>query len=315
MARTIRKTYSDMAQVVQVGAPLHPLADLYFWLMACSWTQVNLLLGGLYVGANLLFAGLFLVGGDCIEGAEPGSFSDAFFFSVQTMSTIGYGHMSPKTPWADVLVTVAAMVALLGFALATGLMFARFSRPRAQIIFTRTAVVTRYQGKPALMFRVANARANDVVDTVARVALIKPEHTPEGHRMRRLHDLELVRTRTPVFFLSWMVIHVIDERSPLFGETPQSLRELGLRLVVTITGLDGIFSQTVYARRLYAADQIEWGRRFVDAVTPQEDGTLVVDYGRFHDTCPDPAWTVPAVPRGADQDQSSEGRTIRSTST
>jgi inward rectifier potassium channel len=275
--------------VVRVNLERGYFDDVYHYLMEAPWSRLLLLIGSAYLGVNVIFALLYLLGGDCIQGAESGSFGDRFFFSVQTLSTVGYGVMSPKGTYGSVLVTFEAFVGLLGMAMASGLMFSKFARPTARVIFSKQMVVNRRNGKPCLLLRMANGRGNDVVEASLRVAILKSEVTAEGERMRRFHDLHLQRSQTPLFSVTWVVIHEIDERSPLHGETQASLTADRARLIVTFTGIDGTFSQTVHARMFYEAEDIVWDARFVDVIEPLPTGQIRVDYARFHDVEPLPA--------------------------
>ncbi|MBE9039969.1 ATP-sensitive inward rectifier potassium channel 10 [Oscillatoriales cyanobacterium LEGE 11467] len=251
-----------------------------------SWQKFFGLIVGAYFAINLLFALAYVAGGDGIENAEPGSFWDAFFFSVQTMATIGYGAMYPKTPYAHFLVTIEVLIGLLAVAMATSLMFARFSRPTARILFSQVAVICPYNGVPTLMFRAANQRSHKIVEAQIRVTLLRQEVTSEGHQMRRFYELSLARAYSPFFLLSWMVMHPIDPASPLHGETLTSLIDRDAQIVVMLTGLDEAGSQTVHASYLYAPEDILWNHRFVDVLTPCPSGARYIDYPRFHDTQP-----------------------------
>lgn len=276
-----------------MGIPGAPLKDLYYRLMNGSWLQLLGLFVVFYLAANLLFAVLYTLESGGIASAHEGDFADAFFFSVQTISTIGYGSMSPTTPYANSLVTAEAAVGLLGTAMATGLMFTKFARPSAGVMFSSTAVVTMRHGKRCLMLRVANKRGNEVVEASLRLVVLLEERSAEGHNMRRLHDLELVRDNSPLFSLSWTVMHEIDESSPLYGLDAESLVDADVMFITTLTGLDGTFSQMVYARALFFAEDIKFGRRFVDVIDFVDDGRIRIDFGKFHLTEADPAW--PAV--------------------
>jgi len=236
-----------------------------------------------YLVANALFALAYLAGGDDLANARPHSFVDAFFFSVQTMATIGYGAIAPKTVYANVLVAIEAFVGVLGFALATGLFFAKFSRPTSRVLFSRVAVVAPRDGVPSLMLRMANERANQVVEAQVHVALALSETTAEGEKVRRFYDLALTRTHTPIFVLSWTVIHPITKTSPLYGATRDSLLECEGEVIVSVTGIDETFSQAIHARYSYLPDEIVWGARFVDIMSQLPDGRVGIDYGRFHD--------------------------------
>jgi inward rectifier potassium channel len=225
---------------------------------------------------------VYLAGGDCITGAAPGSLKDAFFFSVQTFSTIGYGTMAPRNTYASVAVTCEAFVGLVTVAMATGLMFAKFSRPTARILFSNKMVIAPRDGRPTLMLRVANERGNDVIEASFRVTVLKPELTAEGERLRRLHDVTLVRGDTPLFTLTFQGMHVIDEESPIHGLTPEALVEGQMRFIVTVTGLDSTFATTIHARHVYFADDVVFGARFADVLSNAPDGRLVLDYAKFH---------------------------------
>ena len=257
--------------------------DLYHTLLTIPWSGFFAVLAVSYVVFNLAFGACYLLVPGGIANARPASFADAFFFSVQTMATIGYGQMYPQSLAANLLVSVEVLLGMSGLALATGLIFARFSRPTARVMFSEVAVVTVHDGVPTLMFRAANQRRNQILEAQVSVSLLRDEQTAEGTPMRRFHDLALVRSRTPMFLLTWTVMHRIDERSPLFGATPQSLAADGVELVVTMVGLDTSASQTVHARYSYLADEIVWNRRFVDILSFHPDGTRIVDYRRFHD--------------------------------
>jgi len=268
-------------EIVRVGLQRSYFDDLYHFLLVARWSQLLGIIAAAYLGLNTFFAVLYLLGGDCITGAEPGSFRDAFFFSVQTLSTIGYGVMSPKGLYGSVLVTIEAFVGLLGVAMASGLMFSKFARPTARVMFTRNMLISSRDGKPCLVFRMANQRSNDVVEAAIRVSLVREEITAEGDRMRRVHDLKMVRNQQPVFLLTWVAMHMIDESSPLYGETEASMKKQGVRFIITFTGIDGTFATTIHARYMYEAGDIVWGGRFVDVISDTPDGRALLDYGKF----------------------------------
>jgi inward rectifier potassium channel len=269
--------------IVRTGTPRRVLGDLYHALLNAHWSVLLAIFVVYYLVANTLFALAYLAGGDDLANAHPGSFEDAFFFSVQTLATIGYGAFAPKTRYANVLVAIEALVGVLGFAIAAGLFFAKFSRPTARVVFSRVAVITPRDGVPSLMLRMANERANQVVEAQVQVSLIRSERTAEGEQVRRFYDLELVRTRTPIFLLSWTVVHPITATSPLYGTTAESLAEGDYEVVVSVAGVDETFSQTIRARYSYLPEEIVWGARFVDIMSTMPDGRRRIDYARFHD--------------------------------
>ncbi|MBD1834814.1 ATP-sensitive inward rectifier potassium channel 10 [Cyanobacteria bacterium FACHB-472] len=263
--------------------------DLYHLILTISWPWFFVLLALGYVIANSLFAIAYLAGGDGIENAQPGSFKDAFFFSVQTMASIGYGAMYPRTLYANFLVTIESLVGLLGIAMGSGLMFARFSRPTARVLFSRVAVISRYDGVPTLMFRAANQRRNFIVEAQINVTMVRNEINREGEFMRRFYDLKLVRSHTPIFALSWTVMHPIDETSPLYGATLETLAQTETDIVITLIGLDETVSQNIHARHSFSDKEILWNMRFVDIFTSdrRQDGRRLIDYTRFHDVVPE----------------------------
>jgi inward rectifier potassium channel len=258
--------------------------DFYHHLLTVSPWTLFVILVVVYVAFNLVFATLYVLQPGGIANAAPGSFSDAFFFSVQTMATIGYGDMHPATVYTNLLVTVEVLLGMTGLALATGLVFARFSRPTARVMFSRVAVVTDHDGVPSLMFRAANRRRNEILEAQVTVMLLRDEMNAEGIEMRRFHDMAVARPHTPMFALTWTVIHPIDQSSPLFGASREGLLRAHAQIVVSIVGLDETFSQTIHARHTYEADEIRWNHRFADILTRAGDGHRRIDYRRFHDT-------------------------------
>ncbi len=277
---------TDPRQAVRVGLPLSPLTDLYYHLMRGSWSMLMGVLALAYLVTNVVFALFYMTQSDGIGSSEEGSFVDAFAFSVQTLSTIGYGTLAPRTGMAHTLVTLESMAGLIGTAIATGLVFTKFAQPRAKVMFSREMLVQWRNGKPVLVFRLGNARGNEIIEASLRVSVLMPEVTLEGEHMRRLVDLKLLRSTTPMFAMTWTVIHEIDEGSPLHGRDEASYHADALRFIVSFTGLDATFSQTVHARYIYEHGDVRWWRRFVDIVDNTEDGRLRIDYQRFHDTDP-----------------------------
>ncbi len=264
------------------GAPTRGLDDLYHNLVTASWPGLIGRIAVAFTLANLLFAtGYYLDGG--IENARSGSFADMFFFSVQTMATIGYGKMVPVTLFSNILVSIEALTGLLALALMTGLVFSKFSRPTARVRFTRYVVIGPRDGTTSLMIRMANMRANRIVEANIHVVLARQEVTAEGDSIRRLYDLTTTRSRSAMFALSWTAVHHIVEGSPLFGETRESIADSAPEIIVSITGLDETFSQTVHARHTFELDEIIWGARFADVLVLHPDGSRSVDYTRFDD--------------------------------
>lgn len=270
------------SNIVRLGISDSWWTDLYHRLVRLSWPALLGCILLLYLGTNILFALAYLLVPDSLANARPGSFIDAFSFSVQTIATIGYGAIYPKTTYAHVLVAVESLVGLLGVAMATGLMFARFSIPTARVLFSEVAVIAPHDGIPTLMFRTANQRQNQIVEAQVRMTLIRDEITQEGQPMRRLHDLKLVRSRTPSFALTWTVLHPIEPDSPLYGATPESLIESRSEIIVTLLGLDGTLSQTVHARHAFSPSEILFNHIFVDVITRTADGKGQINYAKFH---------------------------------
>ena len=270
-------------EVARIGFENSGWRDTYHFMMTIPVVGLLLLLAGAWIAANGLFAGLYLCFPDGVAHARPGSFADAFFFSVQTMATIGYGDMYPQTLAANLIATTETVYGMMTMALSTGLLFARVSRPTARIAFSRIAVVDHFDGAPHLMFRVANQRRNQIVEAQMKFYVLRSEQTSEGHVMRRFHDLALVRDHTPVFALTWTVMHRIDAASPLHDVTPALMEAEDMSFVCTMTGTDETFAQTVYARYAYNADTVRWKARFADIFTVDAHGRRAVDYTRFHD--------------------------------
>ncbi|MGE4170611.1 MAG: ion channel [Candidatus Margulisiibacteriota bacterium] len=269
--------------VVRKGAPTPLHMELYVILLGASWWQVLLLLGLAYLLINAGFALLYLLHPGSITMTVEGSFWEAFFFSVQTMSTIGYGVLAPASFYGNCLVTLESAVGLLGVALVTGLTFAKISRPRAAVVFSKPIVVANYHGKPTLMFRVGNARGSEIIEAVMSVSVLQDELSPEGQHLRRIHDLHLVRSRTPFFLLSWTVMHVIDEKSPLWGIDWEKPDLSFISIAATLVGHDAAYSQTTFARHMYLPEDVEPNRQFVDVIHQLTDGRMMIDYTKFHE--------------------------------
>lgn len=269
-----------------VGAARQPwLRDVYHLFLRISWPAALGLIVAAYLAVNLVFATLYLaVGG--VAGAARGSLFDAFSFSVQTLGTIGYGAMYPKTRAAQTLVIVESVAGLLVTALATGLVFAKFSQPTARIAFARHVTLGLMDGVPTLMFRVGNERRNNVAEAQVRVVLMRTVKTREGVTFYRMVDVPLLRDRSPSMNRSWTVMHLLDERSPLYGATPESLARDEVEFLVTLIGVDETSYQPVHARRTYEHRAIAWGARHADVLSENANGDLVLDLGRFHEIVP-----------------------------
>jgi inward rectifier potassium channel len=264
--------------------------DFYHHLLTSSWPALLLQILVAFIAINVLFAlGYFLDGG--IENAH--SFSDLYFFSVQTIATIGYGKMSPVSIVSQILMSVEALTGLINFALITGLIFAKFSRPTARVRFSRIAVISKRDGVPSLMFRMANVRESQIVEAQIHVAFARDERTREGEYVRRFYDLELSRYRNPIFSFSWTAIHPIQPGSPFYGATVEDLVKAAVTLTVSLTGIDEVFSQTVYARYFYNATDVIWGARFADIIDETSDTGAHIDYTKFDQVEPAerPVWT------------------------
>ena len=279
------RTYS-----IKVVGASRVYGDWYHVFLRTTWSALIAFISGAYLLINFVFALLFLaVGG--VANARHGSLVDAFYFSVQTMGTIGYGAMYPASNAANNLVVAESVVSLVVTALATGLVFAKFARPIGRVAFSRFAVIAPMDGVPTLMVRVGNERGNSIVEAQARLALMRTMRTLEGQIFYKLFDLPLVRDRSPAVTRSWTVQHLINETSPLFGATPESLAADDAELLVTLAGTDDTSYQPVYARRGYEQQDILWGARHADVLSESPDGNMILDVRRFNEVVP----TVPTA--------------------
>jgi inward rectifier potassium channel len=274
---------TDPYDIEIVNAPPPRAFDLYHQLLKAPWWVDLVLIASTFVVSNLLFALAFwAVGG--VANAQ--SFREYFFFSVQTMGTIGYGAMYPVGLWANVLVVIEAVFGLIMVAVFTGLVFAKFSVPKARVRFASRLAVSPVEGVPTLQLRCGNERANQLVEARVRLALVRTERTKEGTQMYRMYDLSLVRDTTPLFARSWNVMHRLVEGSPLHQATPESLEEWEAEIVVTLTGLDEHSSQLVHARYRYLASDVVFGARHADMLTDVSPTQMRLDLAKFDELLP-----------------------------
>jgi inward rectifier potassium channel len=272
-------------EILVINAPPTRMRDAYYVFLRVRWSLAIASIVGGYLALNCVFALAFLVTGG-VAGARPGSFFDMLCFSAQTMGTIGYGAMYPATPAANVVMIVESVTSLIVTAMATGLVFAKFSRSTARVAFSQHAVIGPTNGVPTLMLRVGNERGNYILEATIRVSLVRTERTAEGVLFYRMYDLRLARERSPMMTRSWTVLHFIEGDSPLLGATPESLAKDEVELVVTLSGTDDTSMQPVHARKRYVDGEILWGARHADVLSERGDGTIVMDVRRFHEVVP-----------------------------
>jgi inward rectifier potassium channel len=274
-------------EFISEGAIATPLfRDLFHHFMTVSWPRLFATLAAFFLIFDLLFGFLYHLVPGCIANLNPPGFAGDFFFSVETLATVGYGDMHPDTFYGHSIAMIEIFVGLMSLALITGLMFARFSRPRARFLFTRNAVVRPIAGKPTLLFRAANERQNVVQDASARLRMLRDEITEEGYRIRRIVELPLLRSQHPMFVLGWTIMHVIDDASPLASATAETLHESRAAFVLSLSGTDENTGQVLMARAEYSSSDIRWNATFHDILEETPDGLLHVDYSRFHDVEP-----------------------------
>jgi inward rectifier potassium channel len=284
-AKTIRFAPSGRGKlsIRSLGQRVSLLEDVYHKVLAMPWWRFFAYVTAAWLGTNLVFAVLYALGPGCVANAV--GFEDTFYFSVQTLATIGYGAMSPATRYGHLVVVLEALIGTLGVALIVGVTFAKFARPTARVLFSEKVVVNVRNGVPHLVFRLANWRGNMVVEGQLRVFVLLIEKTREGDVIRTPREVPLVRDRTALFALTWVPMHRVDEQSLFWGgETAlEKLRSEGAEIYLAFTGLDETLGQPIHARHMYRLEDIVWNARHVDVLTVEADGTRTIDYSLFHD--------------------------------
>src|SRR5213083_900519 len=273
---------AGQVEFVKVGTDAWRWRDVYRWLLSLKWPRFAAFVAGLYIGLNLLFATLYSVQQNSIAGSTGGHwFFDCFFFSVQTLATVGYGHMYPQTLYGHVVSTIEIMSGIFLLAVVTGLIFVRFSRPVARIAFSKCLVIGPLNGQPTLMVRVGNQHQHSIVDTEFRVMFMRDEPLVEGGDYRYFYSLKLQFDKLIIFPAALTLRHVIDESSPLYGATLESLQASRSLFAVSVSGIDPIIAAPVQAQHDYSWRDVRFGERFVDIYTESGRGQLTVDYGRL----------------------------------
>jgi inward rectifier potassium channel len=269
--------------------------DLYHRSLTVYWPVFFATAAAIFIALNAVFAVLYWLGKDPIANVSADLPMSLFYFSIETLATVGYGDMHPQTNYGHLVATVEIFTGMSFLAVMTGLIFARFSRPRARFLFAENPVVTSQQGRTTLMIRIANARNNTISQATARLWLFRLEHMNEGHQLRRYYELKLDRREHPMFGLSWTLFHVIDETSELYGLTPDDLAATEAALVLNVSGVDDNSAQQLYARRLYSYRDIRWNYRYRDITSLSAEGRLLLDYSLFHEIMPEIAFSEEAL--------------------
>ena len=272
--------------------------DAYHFLRSATWTRITLLFAGLFLVVNLVFAVILYAGHADVMNAH--GLADYYWFSVQTLATIGYGYLAPNDALSNTIVTIESFVGIGLTAMITGVFFARFATPSAKVIFSKIAIIGEHDGKRTLMFRMANARATAIVEATCHVYLSRDDVLANGERMRRIYDLTLRRSTSPIFSLSWLATHTIDADSPLADLSPEAIAASNVNIIVTFQGIDDRLAATVHTRYAYNADDIVFDHRFADLFHVElETGRRYLDFDKFHDVEP----VLPAAAAAVEVDQ------------
>ena len=280
-ARTIRL---GNREVVTEGLELSFWADISHRCMTASWPAF---IGGaalVFITFNAVFALFYWLGDHPIANVPGGQYIDYLYFSIETLSTAGYGDMHPQTHYGHFIATIELFTGIFSMSLMTGLIFARFSRPSARLLFADNPVISDHEGQLTLMIRLANERHNIIANATARLWLFKNGVSKEGMPYRRFYELLLLRSESPALALSWTLFHVIDQDSPLYGLDAAELQAVNAGLGLFVSGLDDVAAQTVHARKSYEHSDIRFGHRYAEILQATDDGRLRIDYSRFHET-------------------------------
>jgi len=276
-------------EIVKRGAARYDFGDLYHLAIEMSWKGFALAFVGLEVGINIVFALLYLASPGCIANVRPGSFSDAFFFSIETLATVGYGTMVPATLYGHSVSAIEIVCGMVFTAIMTGLLFVRFSKPRPKILFADQAVVTSHNCSPTLMVRIANGRMTLLTNAMVRLGVVLLEESAEGHPLRRLHDLALSNASLSLFPLTWTVMHESDENSPLADYDAERFTERDARLILTIEARDHALGAAIHDMHVYTAGEVLYGMHYAEAVTVDDQLRPVADLTRLSLVEPDPS--------------------------
>jgi inward rectifier potassium channel len=277
---------SGQIEFVKLNIDKWQWRDAYQWLLGLTWPQFAAVVAAVYVSLNLLFAALYRLDPNSVTGMRTGSFWDAFFFSVQTVATVGYGNMAPANLYGNILTTIEIMFGIFLVAVMAGLIFVRFSRPSAHIVFSKSVVIAPFNGKPTLMLRIGNLHQRSMVEAEFRIVFNRDEPLVEGGDFRYFYNLKLQFDRLPTFPAALTLRHVIERESPLYGETFESLRDSRVTLIASVVGIDPVIPASVQIQMDYSWRDLKFGERFVEIYTDDGDGRLTVDFGRLHETEP-----------------------------
>src|ERR1700726_526993 len=271
-------------QIIAEGLSLNFWADISHRCLPASWPSFIAGAALVFLMFNAVFAVFYWIGNQPISNVPGGAYIDYLYFSIETLSTAGYGDMHPQTHYGHFIAAVELFTGIFSMSLMTGLIFARFSRPNARRLFADNPVISSHDGKPTLMLRLANERHNIISNATAKLWLFKNIVSMEGEQLRRFYELQLTQNQNPGLALSWTLYHVLDEKSPLYEVTADDLAAFKASFVVVVSGYDVVAAQNVHARKSYDYSDVRFGHRYADIIGTSEDGRLRIDYGRFHET-------------------------------